>query len=418
MKNDEKSKVLSIISGKGGSGKTCVSLAISQMLSILKKSVLLIDLDTSTHGASYFFEPEPPGLEEWIVQFKDQIIDLSKKEIVIEKAEKEFLNCLKLSHLEPKFRHLPSKTKFESSDWDVDYVAKHINAIMPFVNRIIKSEKYDYIILDCQAGVNEVTSKALSFSTHTVIVTEADSISTKALKNLQNQFNHLFPKNTIALINKLFLEEKTTYEQLTSILRGLDFLPPIPFDMDVRNSFALGEIPLEQKKPTAYFSSIIRIVREIFPELRNTIEYMTDEIQRIEFSDYKSELSAATKKLNELKDERKNIIESISKHKEKTQMQRRLAIPLFILIVSILPIFIERFRDLFTKVSWTYISAVIGGVVVYIWIFMDIFFRKYRREKEYSDTRIQEIDEELRETEEKIDKYNTLYLTERKKLLF
>ncbi len=341
-----------------------------------------------------------------------------KKEVsILDKAEKEFFNCLKLSHLEPKFRHLPSKTKFESSDWDVDYVAKHIKEIMPFVNRIIKSKKFEYIILDCQAGVNKVTSKALSLSTHTVIVTEADSISTKALKNLQNQFNHLFPKNTIALINKLFLEEKTTYEQLTSVLRGLDFLPPIPFDMDVRNSFARGEIPLEQKKPTVYFSSIIRIVREIFPELRNTIEYMIDEIQRIEFSDYKSELSTATKKLNELKEERKNIIESISMHKEKTEMRKRLAIPISIMMISILPFMIERFSNLFTKVSWTFISAIVGGVVAYIWIIMDIFFRKYHREKKYNDIRLQEIDEELKGAEEKIDKYNTLYLTERKKLL-
>ena len=50
-------KKLAVISGKGGSGKTSVSLALAQMLSKLGLISLLIDCDMSTHGATFFMKP-------------------------------------------------------------------------------------------------------------------------------------------------------------------------------------------------------------------------------------------------------------------------------------------------------------------------------------------------------------------------
>ena len=123
------------------------------------------------------------------------------------------------------FSFLPSKTRFEKTDWDTDFVAQHIDEVASTLNELLTTTNndsgFEYVILDCQAGVNVVTAFALRLSTHAIIITEADSVSTKALNNLRNQFGHVFPPTTKALINKLFLQESSTYEQLTSILRGL-----------------------------------------------------------------------------------------------------------------------------------------------------------------------------------------------------
>jgi len=42
--------IISIISGKGGIGKTALALSLAKLLSNLKKRVLLMDVDLATHG--------------------------------------------------------------------------------------------------------------------------------------------------------------------------------------------------------------------------------------------------------------------------------------------------------------------------------------------------------------------------------
>ena len=47
---------LAILSGKGGSGKTTLSILLTQLLANCNKQILLVDCDLSTNGATYFFE--------------------------------------------------------------------------------------------------------------------------------------------------------------------------------------------------------------------------------------------------------------------------------------------------------------------------------------------------------------------------
>ena len=51
-------QTLSLISGKGGSGKTIIAISIAKVLNDSGYKVLLVDCDNVTHGASYFFEDE------------------------------------------------------------------------------------------------------------------------------------------------------------------------------------------------------------------------------------------------------------------------------------------------------------------------------------------------------------------------
>ena len=55
---NKKTSVISFLSGKGGSGKTSSSLAISKILADVGFKVLLIDFDFATSGATYFFLPD------------------------------------------------------------------------------------------------------------------------------------------------------------------------------------------------------------------------------------------------------------------------------------------------------------------------------------------------------------------------
>ena len=64
----DKPTVMCFLSGKGGSGKTTVTIAISKLMSDIGFPCLLIDFDIATNGGSCFFSPlfnlEQPGICE------------------------------------------------------------------------------------------------------------------------------------------------------------------------------------------------------------------------------------------------------------------------------------------------------------------------------------------------------------------
>ncbi|MBK6590568.1 MAG: AAA family ATPase [Acidobacteria bacterium] len=49
---------LTLLSGKGGSGKTVIGMSMARVLGEAGYRALLVDCDYSTHGATYFFEDE------------------------------------------------------------------------------------------------------------------------------------------------------------------------------------------------------------------------------------------------------------------------------------------------------------------------------------------------------------------------
>jgi len=409
--------IISLISGKGGSGKTSVALSFAQVLAILQYKVLLIDLDTATHGASYFFEAKRLGLEEWVLQIQN-----SSQPVLLPRDTENRLSLGIESTISPvptnpPFDFIASKTQFETSEWDVDHVAAHAELLATGLKSLLSTSRFDFVIFDCQAGVNVVTAKALELSDHAVIVTEADSVSTRALRTLQNQFSHLLPRNTKALINKLFLQEKATYDQLISILRNLEFLPPIPFDMDVRDAFARNVIPLQVNKPTSYFSSILRVLKELLPALAAVIEQKTAELESVEFASYEKQLAKLEMEKAQLSREREDTIREIEHERERGERFRRTLFPAALLTASLLPLFIYKFikiRELPTTV-WV---AAIGTTISYFWFFTEFMTRRSKRVTFDREQRIKEITELVKELDEKIEKYSTLYLTERRKMLF
>ena len=401
-----KTQIITFISGKGGSGKTSIALSISQILAILKHRILLVDLDTATHGASYFFNAEKTGLEEWL---EKQKFDNGNSLLSLKDCVRTVGN--------PYFEFLPSKTKFEKSNWESDVVVKEAATIIKSLDDLIKSEKYEYVIFDCQAGVNVLTAHILKISSYAVIVTEADAVSTKALKNLQYQFGELFSKiSNKIIINKLFLKETTSYKTLISELRDIDFLPPIPFDMDIRQAFAQNIIPLQENHFTAYFSSILRILKELLPGvISQEIDEKLKELNNVQFANYNKKLDELESKKDELIFKRKKIIGEIEKRKNYINEFKIRFIPGTIMLVSFVPFILKYFSrsDFFYFFRIEISIAIIGVVTSYLWIVWNIYSSRGIKSIAKKENQVSEIEKELKRLDVEIDKYQTLYVTER-----
>ena len=52
------SQVISVLSGKGGAGKTVLSLSMARVLAEAGLRCLVVDCDIATYGATYFFSPK------------------------------------------------------------------------------------------------------------------------------------------------------------------------------------------------------------------------------------------------------------------------------------------------------------------------------------------------------------------------
>ena len=270
---------LSLLSGKGGSGKTVLSLSFAKVLSEVGFKVLFVDLDTATHGATYFFESE---LDKNNLCLLDILAgDISKK------------NPLKTKD---NFYFIPSTLSPEKVDVEYNKMKEEEGFEKLFAPKNIGVE-FEIVIFDCQAGYSNLAKKAAEISHQNLIVLEPDAVSSSALRVLHLQIGKILNRsNSWQLFNKLTEEERPVYEK---VLGGTLFssLPPIPFDWKVRASFSTCEIPSVTERKSAFGLGVLRIMKIIFKQFRNKLE----EIERKTGGDWFVEIKDRLKDLEDKK---------------------------------------------------------------------------------------------------------------------
>lgn len=248
---------LTLISGKGGSGKTTIGLSIAKLLSKCEKKVLLVDCDMSTHGATYFFESSLTNdAIDYISTTKDFL---------------EYTNCLHDKKINPiknesGIDFIPSVKKILSDDNNLDIK-------FSYNTNVRLKNNYDLIILDCQAGYSKLTKDLISISDICLFVLEADSVSASAMRVLYTQLSYAMSRNSLKsyqIFNKLRDDEAVIY---SDIKYGTFFtnLKPILFDWSVRKSFQENMIPLINENNSSFTSDICCLTRTLFPTFKEEI---------------------------------------------------------------------------------------------------------------------------------------------------
>lgn len=144
------SEIISVVSGKGGVGKTFFSINISYALSLLKKRVLLIDLNITTPNLSIDLEYEK----------RKTIHEFLSRKCKIEET---------IVRTKYGFDFIPGSIKVEDLvDIDLDKLPFEIQKI---------SGRYDFIILDSSAGLGRETLTSLKSSTSSLIITTQEKAS-------------------------------------------------------------------------------------------------------------------------------------------------------------------------------------------------------------------------------------------------
>ncbi|MBR2452857.1 MAG: septum site-determining protein MinD [Clostridia bacterium] len=225
------SEVIVVTSGKGGVGKTTTTANLGVGLSLLGKKVVLIDTDIGLRNLDVVL-----GQENRIVY---DLVDVVRGECDLKRA------AIRDKRFEGLFLIPAAQTT------DKDAVSP---AQMKELCQKLK-EEYDFVVIDCPAGIEQGFKNAIAGADKAVVVTTPDISAVRDADRIVGllEQNGIFDHRVI--INKIRPElvkrgQMLSIDEVLNIL-SIDLLGVIPDDGDVIASATKGEPVVCKKKSLA-----------------------------------------------------------------------------------------------------------------------------------------------------------------------
>jgi flagellar biosynthesis protein FlhG len=272
-KDQQKPRAIAVISTKGGSGKTMITIAAAQILGRLGKKVLIVDADTSTAGMTNYLLQScnlnaVDGLADVIIhgiaKLDDDMIKplpgIKNVHLLAIGIEHETLNSI---HLE------------------TEIIRKISVTLQEVLKRLLAQHEDKIILVDCRGGLNKETVAVCEIMDEILIITEPDNPANIATRNLIKFLNDrsLGRKITGFIINKVFSDPDRFNQNIEHLIdsliknREIDLkcsnLATIPFDHQAIKNYFLGKTP---SLDSIFSIHVGKALTQIFPEIESNFK--------------------------------------------------------------------------------------------------------------------------------------------------
>jgi len=222
---DNMTRVIGIVSGKGGVGKTTFSVNLGLALRCLDKKVLLIDCNITTPHLAYYL-----GAEDYFIT----------------------LNNIFRGDVDEKFA--PSAHDgiafIPASEELRDIIKIDFDKLVTHVNKISKSGVFDFIILDSAPGLGKEGTSVLRAADEILFVTDPTIPNITDIVRCYEYLSMVRTKKVSIVFNKVREKDfELKFKDAESFFEA-PVLGAIPFDENIMDSTAQG-IPFLNYMPNS-----------------------------------------------------------------------------------------------------------------------------------------------------------------------
>ena len=238
-------EVIVITSGKGGVGKTTTTANLGAALALRNKKVVLVDTDIGLRNLDVVM-----GLENRIVY---DIVDVVEEKCKLRQAlikDKRFAELFLLPAAQTR-----------------DKSAVNEDQMRDLTTKL--KEEFDYIIVDCPAGIEQGFKNAIAGADRAIVVTNAEISSIRDADRIIGLLEASEIRNPELIINRLRPEmvrrgEMMDVEDILDLL-SIDLIGVVPEDEYIITQTNKGEPAVSNKKAPSG-KAYIEVARRILGE--------------------------------------------------------------------------------------------------------------------------------------------------------
>jgi pilus assembly protein CpaE len=241
ISTSRRSKVIVVVSPKGGAGKTAVSSNLSVALAQRHPGrVVAVDLD---------------------VQFGDLglALSLSPERTLAQLARSSQIDATTLKlHLTPAPDGL-FVLAGANDPVDADSIGHaHVSQVLPML-----AENFDFVVVDTPAGLDELTLAALECATDLLLVSSLDVTSIRSLRNALDAFDHIgVGAERTLLLNRADSKVGLNPSDAEDVM-GMKIACSIPSSREIPLSLNLG-IPVVISEPKSAVAKQLQQLAQLF----------------------------------------------------------------------------------------------------------------------------------------------------------
>ncbi len=253
-KNKKRARVISVVNQKGGVGKTTTVVNIATSMALLRKKVLVIDLDPQGNASTAF------GI------YQDQRQKTIYDALVGDLTIKEVISPVKIRNLK-----LVTST-VDLSAAEIELVDQENREF--YLRRLIKEvvADYDVIVIDCPPSLGLLTINAMVASDRVIIPMQCEFFSLEGLSHLLTSLDLIkenlnFDLKISGIVLTMHDKRNKLTEQVEQDVR--EFLQNKVFVTTIPRNVRLSEAPshgipgviYEQRSPGA--QAYVKLAKEI-----------------------------------------------------------------------------------------------------------------------------------------------------------